>query len=807
LEPLLKSALADDSATIKDDDDEDAFEYIEIDDDAEESEESTSVAECPFPETVELESVMLPFGLVRRGDTLELKAPETETDRPLSGDFLRVVKIMEYLDSEEIRFIGQRFRRNAYQRPMFGFPQKGCDRKVGDLNEVFMLVSIYPDDTRPPDLQQYDEIEADDAIGKRELVITNCPYPALSFRDTITQTLLPRRMAKHEAKKYLFSNGRLVCRWVYICILSKRKTLLGGEIRPPYKRECDELPASHRVIKNTANHCPQTSQRCVHGDFEITDKPPVSTPRIRKHERLTIADFFSGAGIASEGAKQAGLKVAFAVEKFPKPAAAYEANHPNVTLLPIDAEDFNDFADRQNFFAHICHFSCPCQYWSPNHIREGKNDLDNIRCSYLPEPIAEKLKPPILTFEQTPGFCQLSKHKFFFREFINSLIRIGYKVRWKIQDLVEFGVPSRRKRLLIIAARKGFPLPPFPRPTHGPPGSGLKPFVTLYEAEEPLRIQRGMDEWHKPREFKEPKAPFNPRKSLLKGVLTTDGGGDKNYHWSGKRRMTIREAAYYQTCPPGFHFSGSNTDAMAQIGNGYPCAAAEQHFLSCAQTLEAFYNGFIGEEEDIKDLWETLRDKGIRIPQQENRPRSLFDDPRPQRRDAAPAFRYLNRLVQTDAVRSTHDVFSRTIDLRRPEQERDRERQRRRAEPRSLIHISDDEADEWDDEGEFVRAAGQPRKYRRAARTDQDDYETLDSGSDAGPSRRNKRIKKHRFNASNGRASYFSISDDEADVRHDYEEQEFVVDSFSTIFGKSTAGRLLSSMIEQVLIGKFRGGG
>jgi DNA (cytosine-5)-methyltransferase 1 len=701
--------LLTEEANIIIDDDDNEIQYLNIDDDDEdESLRNSTQRDVPFPKWIELPSAELPWGTVKKGETVELKSRASPPGRLISGDFLRVTEIIEYLETEETKLRGQLFQRTAYHRPQFGIPEpRANDGKAGDLNEVFMLVRIHPNDPRAPNLRNYEEIGLEDVIGKRELVVTNTPFPILSFRDI--RTPLPRPMDKSEAKKYLFKHGRLVCRWIYICFLSRRGTCYEAEIRAPYKRECDELPDSHRVIETpTAKHCQRANPQGEHtrtSFMEINNTTFLQKPQHpRKHERLTFADFFCGAGLATQGAIQAGLKPVFAVEKFDRPAEAYAANFPGVPLPQMDVSDFVQFADRRNFRPHICHFSCPCQYWSGLHTREGKNDLDNIRCTYVPSPIAEKLKPPILTFEQAPGFCLLPKHGFFFREFINSLIRIGYNVRWKVQDLVEYGVPSRRRRLLVIAAKKGIPLPPFPRPTHGGPGTGLKPFKTLYEAEEPLRHQHRPDQWHNPTERrKRDEEPFDPRTNTLKGVLTTDGGEKSNWHWSGKRSLTVREAAYYQCCPPGFQFAGSQTDAMVQVGNGYPCSAAEQHFLSCAQTLEAFYNGFIDAEDDIKDLYETLRAKGIQIPQQQSPPRNLFENTSltsPRHRNAnQPSFRYLTRLVQTDAVGSKHDLWSRKIDLGRPEPA-ERRRNKRPAVAHGLIEISDDEGDS---EVEFVR--------------------------------------------------------------------------------------------------------
>lgn len=94
---------------------------ITIDD--EEEEEDLSVSDSdPLPETVELPSIELHCGIIKPGDTIELKDHSgRSSDRLISGDFLRVKAIIEDLETKEITIRGERFRRIAYQRPLFDF--------------------------------------------------------------------------------------------------------------------------------------------------------------------------------------------------------------------------------------------------------------------------------------------------------------------------------------------------------------------------------------------------------------------------------------------------------------------------------------------------------------------------------------------------------------------------------------------------------------------------------------------------------------------------------------------------------------
>ncbi|HGK7313642.1 TPA: DNA cytosine methyltransferase [Aeromonas hydrophila subsp. hydrophila] len=57
-----------------------------------------------------------------------------------------------------------------------------------------------------------------------------------------------------------------------------------------------------------------------------------------------------------------------------------------------------------------------------------------------------------------------------FNSFINALRRQGYKVEWRELRACDYGTPTIRKRLFLIARRDGAPIV-WPKPTHGDPTS------------------------------------------------------------------------------------------------------------------------------------------------------------------------------------------------------------------------------------------------------------------------------------------------------------------------------------------------
>lgn len=144
-----------------------------------------------------------------------------------------------------------------------------------------------------------------------------------------------------------------------------------------------------------------------------------------------------------------------------------------------------------------------------------------------------------------------------------------------------------------VPCRPGEFLPNFPEPTHGMPGHGLLPRNSISVTIDNIPpdaddhdVERALQRWalsHRP--------AFNPH-GLAKTI--TCGGGEYNYHPSGKRPYTSREMALLQTFPLDYQFAGKFM--RKQIGNAVPPLFAKAVFGAIIQSLletdEEESNGF-----------------------------------------------------------------------------------------------------------------------------------------------------------------------------------------------------------------------
>ncbi|RII08853.1 hypothetical protein CUC08_Gglean007249 [Alternaria sp. MG1] len=536
---------------------------------------------------------------VKVGDAVELAHLVAGESKGLqSGDFIRVQQIILNEETNETRLRGLRLKRTKYHGQIFSWK----------LNELVMVLNVHDDDPRPAFFQATEDVSIDQVVQKREIVFSPRPYVPGVGLDTFRDVYRTERYPKHwpalttdEQRKDAFHNARLVCRNVHILMHDKN-------------------------AKDATQH---GNSRTAAINVDDEETPDLSNSHRRqgpvKRGRYTSADTFCCGGGASQGAVQAGFDVTWALDKDNVSLQTYALNHPGVVILMMDAHDFGSIEGQEiqdfntgrktSIKVDLLHLSPPCCYWSPAHTGEGPNDQANYESFTTIGPMIKKTAPRVFTMEQTSGLYDGKKFRRYFNLILNDMFEAGYNVRYKLQDCSKLGVPQPRKRLLFIGARRGIPLPHFPKDTHGPPGGGLESFVYVADALKILERQRPhalydpYDDIAKKRRTEG--KPYNPHTEFLKGCVTTGGG--KNHHYSGMRTYTARELAALQTFPSTYKFLGSPSTAIKMIGNAVPPKVEEQLALSCAQTLEAFDEGLIDAEDDITDLRAFLESKGCII--------------------------------------------------------------------------------------------------------------------------------------------------------------------------------------------------
>ena len=100
----------------------------------------------------------------------------------------------------------------------------------------------------------------------------------------------------------------------------------------------------------------------------------------------------------------------------------------------------------------------------------GKRALDDPRNQLIGHflRIVKDIRPKYCVLENVKGLT-VGKHSQFLSELIDELKKINYDVLlpYKVLNAADYGVPQRRERLFLVAARKGQKLPVYPKPEKG----------------------------------------------------------------------------------------------------------------------------------------------------------------------------------------------------------------------------------------------------------------------------------------------------------------------------------------------------
>ncbi|KAI5856175.1 S-adenosyl-L-methionine-dependent methyltransferase [Durotheca rogersii] len=528
------------------------------------------------PPDCRLESYTHNNTLLKSGVTVEIMPPEEDH---FYASFLYIQSVVQTEAAIVLR--GLPLTRTRYLRG-----------KLPRLrNEIAFVLCVDQDDSRPDEEQAAIEIPLDRVRRTRTCYITNKNFPEHRYPGELYDDVWE-----------IEERAALVCRWKYRRIwgnalqrLRKQPPLefvltrIGANEVPKDKFRAPDVHLTNawRGGKVRGGASAAQGQLIVHvDDPDVQETTPgdgwaVSEPG----QQYTLADMFCGAGGASYGARSAGFRIALSCDKAEGACNTYAENFPEAELHRKDMYDFID--EMRNSYVHVdvLHLSPPCQYWSPAHTTPGVNDEANIAILSCCHELVKIFRPRVFTLEQTYGILH-SQFEYYFNALVRGFTQYNYSVRWKVVNLLSWGSPARRLRLIMIGACAGEELPPYPGATHAAdptPSEGTRPYRTVRQVLRQIPRRLTGDRLHKPRELKRIYKPrWNPDLPLARTI--TCNGGVGNYHFNGRRDFTLREYAVLQGFPADYKFE--KPDQKKQIGNAFPPPAVETLFRHLRKWLE-----------------------------------------------------------------------------------------------------------------------------------------------------------------------------------------------------------------------------
>jgi DNA (cytosine-5)-methyltransferase 1 len=175
-----------------------------------------------------------------------------------------------------------------------------------------------------------------------------------------------------------------------------------------------------------------------------------------KKKKYISFDLFSGAGGLTEGLRKAGFDTKFAFEINEIASRAYSMNHKNTIVITKDIRevDLNEIKDKlYGQDLHLLAGCPPCQGFSSirrlnksNPVADPRNDLINEYVRFV-----EYFNPYTIMLENVPWLQRAD----LFADAKKKLEEIDYKIDVSIVDVKDYGVPQRRKRLVMVGSRLG----------------------------------------------------------------------------------------------------------------------------------------------------------------------------------------------------------------------------------------------------------------------------------------------------------------------------------------------------------------
>ncbi|ETD05726.1 hypothetical protein N568_0101235 [Lactococcus garvieae TRF1] len=185
-----------------------------------------------------------------------------------------------------------------------------------------------------------------------------------------------------------------------------------------------------------------------------------------------IIDNFAGGGGASTGIEMAiGRSVDVAINHDPNAIAMHEVNHPNTKHYCEDVFNVDPIEATQGKPVALCWFSPDCKHFSK---AKGATPVSKkIRgLAWVAVRWAKAVKPRVIILENVEEFKTWGplletekgtypdpEHKGeTFEKFKHELEKCGYKVEHRELRACDYGAPTTRKRLFLIARSDNQPI-------------------------------------------------------------------------------------------------------------------------------------------------------------------------------------------------------------------------------------------------------------------------------------------------------------------------------------------------------------
>jgi len=283
---------------------------------------------------------------------------------------------------------------------------------------------------------------------------------------------------------------------------------------------------------------------------------------ICKDVAITLISLFAGCGGSSLGYEMAGFLELLAIEWCKHARKVFSLNFPKVKVSDADIEKLSGsellkLIGKKKGELDVFDASPPCQGFSSS---DTKRDVNNVKNNLYFKTIEliNEVQPKVFVIENVTGMRK-GAMKTAWNRITEAFKKLNYRVEFKVVKSEEFGVPQKRRRVIVIGVRNDiqemFNI------------GDLFPQTKLTNAEDmSVRAHFPNVLGYSPGQFQdryisssEPMCTIT--KTMSAWFYEKDGM---------RRRPTIAELKVLSSFPESFEFTGSFNQQWARIGNAVP---------------------------------------------------------------------------------------------------------------------------------------------------------------------------------------------------------------------------------------------
>lgn len=172
--------------------------------------------------------------------------------------------------------------------------------------------------------------------------------------------------------------------------------------------------------------------------------------------KLKTVDLFCGIGGLSHGLLKEGFDIIAGIDNDGSCRFGYEHNNRakfiQKDISRVSSEEINRLFGNEENTIKVLVGCAPCQPFSKLNLKRiTQKQLEPLE--KFAELVSE-ISPEIVSMENVAGLANMEKYPIF-KTFVDTLKKNNYKYAYKVVNLSEYGIPQRRRRLVLLASRFG----------------------------------------------------------------------------------------------------------------------------------------------------------------------------------------------------------------------------------------------------------------------------------------------------------------------------------------------------------------